>query len=623
MKTEVAAEFFCLSILLVRDENRVGSRSLGTPIGRKVASIQLHELFLSASLSRSIDVSGSLTGVQVLNDVPEGRLHKEIFRIGIVPSPDDDGGGDAADVDGTVDVPDRALSFEVTSEPAGDNQTTGLIKVKARLASMHYLHTRPFLNELQLCASDFHHFTDQAAVSLSTAAAGVAKGIVGQKETLKESMVYLSKSFGGPVEMEEEDVVDGRPSESSSGFPSKVYLDFDMKSPVVYLPKALDSRDMFVAYLGHISASNDYVRSDENGYFVDRLVCQLTEMRLFRCTLDETADEQGSMKTAMGMDTEQSPAILDKTSLKLTIDRPLVERSSGGEIFAMDEGISPLDDVDDIVISSSNVALPPLSVLGEVTTSPRITLSKPVMKQALITLDFVTGDKSDKEPATPVNSTPPPLSPRDDSELSPSPPSPPPPDNVLMFVAAVSIPCLTFVMRGSVSSSTPDERKLNEEDIVEITLENLGLTVNKTKPYVTNLQVKLGSLMIEDLLQEAGTPNRYIMSSRYQKVKGNAGYGPLLFQSLGKPILNPFRSLPVASSPISSPSRGDNTSHALRTGDLSVSPVHKKKAEENLDLVKIDAILVTKDDPDFQSRYNSVSQTRGPHFYQQAIFYLF
>ena len=182
-----------------------------------------------------------------------------------MPSPDDDGGGDAADVDETVDVPDQPLSFEVTSESPGDSQPTGLIKVKARLASMHYLHTRPFLNELQLCASDFHHFTDQVAVSLSTAAAGVAKGIVGQKEALKESMVYLSKSFGGPVEMAEEDVVDGRPPESSSGFPSKVYLNFDMMSPVVYLPKALDSRDMFVAYLGHISASNDYVRSDENG----------------------------------------------------------------------------------------------------------------------------------------------------------------------------------------------------------------------------------------------------------------------------------------------------------------------------------------------------------------------
>ena len=605
MKTEVAAEFFCLSILLVRDENRVGSRSLGTLIGRKVASIQLHELFLSASLSRSIDVSGSLTGVQVLNDVPEGRLHKEIFRIGIVPSPDDDG-GDAADVDGTADAPDRALSFEVTSEPAGNNQTTGLIKVKARLASMHYLHTRPFLNELQLCASDFHHFTDQVAVSLSMAAAGVAKGIVGQKERLKESMVYLSKSFGGPVEIVEEDVVDERPSESSSGFPSKVYLDFDMKSPVVYLPKALNSRDMFVAYLGHISASNDYVRSDENGHFVDRLVCRLTEMRLFRCTLNETADEQGSMKTAMGMDMDQSPAILDNVSLKLTIDRPLVEMPSGGEIFATDKKIlSSDDDVDGI--SSSNVALPPLSVLGEVTSSPRITLSKPVMKQALITLDFVTGDKSKKRPATPIDSTPP-LSPRDDSKLLPSPP----PDDVLKFVAAVSIPCLTFVMRGSVSSSTRDERKLNEEDIVEITLENFGLTVNKTKPYVTSLQVKLGSLMIEDLLQEAYTPNRYIISSRYQQMKGNSGYGPLLFQSLVKPLLNPFRSLSVASSPISSPSRSDNTSHALRTGDLLVSPVDKKKAEENLDLlVKIEAILVTQDDPDFQSRYNSVSQAHG------------
>ena len=129
------------------------------------------------------------------------------------------------------------------------------------------------------------------------------------------------------------------------------------------------------------------------------------------------------------------------------------------------------------------------------------------MKQALITLDFVTGDKSDKEPATPVNSTPPPpLSPRDDSELSPYSPSPPP-DDVLKIVAAVSIPCLTFVMRGSVSSSARDERKLNEKDIVEIKLENLGLTVNKTKPYVDESSSEARQ-SDDGRSQEVGTPNR-------------------------------------------------------------------------------------------------------------------
>ena len=606
VQTDIAAEFHCLNLLLVRDENRVGSQSFGPPVGRKVSSICLSELCLHASLGRRIEVTGSVEGVAVLDQTQQGWLHREIFKIGVVPGRE----LKITSEDDEDECPQRAFSFELTKQ-TDKSQSVEKVTVEAKLAALHYLHTRTFLNELQLCVSDFRHFTLELATSLRTAAAGMAMGIVGQKEILKGGVDYLSKSFAGDSVDETdgqfaEDTFDGIGEVEVS---TKVYLHIDIGSPVVLLPRASDSGEMFIAHLGHITASNSFVTEDPKAGEMDRLAVTVKDMHLFSCEINTTEWQQkSSMESSLSNSVKQQE-ILHDTTLELEIKR------ATGPAIPLADHPSPLSDQSETDFSPS---VSPLSVSGKVTKPLKVTLSKPVFKQALATLDFVTDDKAKDEINRPTVTS---EGGQDDIASTVN-------DHESDFhpiVGSFTIPKVSVILRGVVASNQADILT-DERDIVEVSLEQFSLRAQKQERFITQLQVKLRGLLVDDLIHSRDTNLHHILSSYVAP-----GYGigvpstvfapmhrPFGVLSLSQPIikqpLDVFQSLPAASSsPLRKP-LGFGSS--LRSGHMLVSPIGKPQKDKDgmleywkeLDLVNVKVLLVDRSSPKFATEYEYVSR---------------
>jgi vacuolar protein sorting-associated protein 13D len=607
VQTDIAAEFHCLNLLLVRDDNRIGSQSFGPPVGRKVSSICLSELCLQASLGRQIEVTGSVEGVAVLDQTQQGWLHRDIFKIGVVP------GREVATKtkDDEDDGPQRAFSFELTKQ-TDKNQSVEKVTVVAKLAALHYLHTRTFLNELQLCVSDFRHFTLELATSLRTAAAGMAMGIVGQKESLKGGIDYLSKSFAGDTADEtdgqfDDDTFDGIGEVEIS---TKVYLHIDIGSPVVLLPRASDSGEMFIAHLGHITASNNFIHDDAEEEEMDRLAVTVKDMHLFSCHIDTTEWEQeSSMQLSLSSNVKQEE-ILHDTTLELEIDRTVKP------VTPLAEQHSTLSDQNETDCSPS---VSPLSVSGKVTTPLQVTLSKHVFKQALATLDFLTDNKAKDELTKPTVKS---ESGQDDISSAVNEQG----SGFQPLVGSFTIPKVSVILRGVVASNQADVLT-DERDIVEVSLEQFSLQAQKQERFITQLQVKLRGLLVDDLLQSQDTNLNHILSS-YVAPGSTISvlphtifrpmHQPIGVQSLSQPFikqpLDIFQSLPSASS---SPLRKPHDFRpSLRSGHVFVSPIEKTPKDKDgtlrywkeLDLVNVKVLLVDKSSPKFMTEYESVSR---------------
>lgn len=605
VQTDVAAEFHCLNFLLVRDENRVGSQSFGPPVGRKVASVCLNDLCLHASVGRQIEVTGSVEGVEVLDQTPQGWLHREIFKIGVVPGRESKLKSEEDDEDG----PQRAFSFELVKQTE-TNQSIEKVTVTAQLAALHYLHTWTFLNELQLCASDFRHFTLELATSLRTAAAGVAMGIVGQKETPKGGF-DLSKAIGSRyVDQTDgllaEDTFDGSGEVDVS---IKVFLRVGIGSPVVLLPRGSDSGEMFIAHLGHITASNSFVTEDLGIGEVDRLAVTVKDMHLFSCVINtEGWQEKSSMDVALNSNNKTE--ILHDTTIELTIDRPTKP------------AVSPIDDFSPSSTEEGdgNNVTPtktPLFVNGKVTTPLKVTLSKPVFKRALATLDFVTGDKNkDTSDGS--------LSISDSTQVDVAPATNDQESDFHPLVASFTIPNLSLILRGIVASNQGD-MLTDERDIVEVSLEHFSLRAQKHEQFVTELELKLRGLLVDDLIQTNNTKHHHIISSYVGPGHGSVPrtvfppmQRPFGFRSLSQQFLKQsvdvFHSLPAASSsPIG---KRYVIGSSARSGEVFASPIGKVQIDRDrplehwkeLDLVNVKVVLVDKLSPKFAPEYESVSR---------------
>ncbi|TRY62990.1 hypothetical protein TCAL_03981 [Tigriopus californicus] len=329
-RLELRADFQRLNILLLRAKT-----------GKRIGTFLLTEASIHSVLSKAINVSGSLGGMQVMNLLSGSTLHQKIISVGKDPMIDDSnkgfihaqiyalGEGNEEKKALTFSISQRtdcasgfqsylgtpmkeSTSFQATNSMASDRLN---IDLNIKMAAVCYVHSASFLNELNSCATDFKLYISNLAHSIRMAATEIALGIVHRRSeaishqaTMDEYFGTLPKAKGGasfqapdyyPSLERGARITAPAPTprhESKANYEFDLHLDMVMESPVIVIPRQEWSFEVLVAHLGEISVSNEiiqgYALQDEVGLphdtqRADRVEVTVTDMSLHSLNLTE------------------------------------------------------------------------------------------------------------------------------------------------------------------------------------------------------------------------------------------------------------------------------------------------------------------------------------------------
>ena len=332
-----------------------------------IGTALLTEVRVHSTISDSdIEASGELGGLQIMNLLTGTKLHQKIFSVGKDPVTEEmkHAKGSLASLDihsqlypGLMDI-DReeneyALKFDIVTkkqntlkmgcsnqETNNDKQLKKTLDVKLRMASMCYLHSSSFLEELNSCASDFKTYMSNLAHSIRSAATDLALGIVNRRtesighatnmdEVYGPSEVYgrtitpskstrrgiwRSGSFRGTINPSnthsEYGGYDCPPNKIRAPAPTprhmtnsskaddfRICLDVVMKTPILVLPRHERSYDVLVAHLGFITIQNDLIDDSillqddpsmpPNSVKLDRIAVKVNDMNVHSLDLSD------------------------------------------------------------------------------------------------------------------------------------------------------------------------------------------------------------------------------------------------------------------------------------------------------------------------------------------------
>ncbi|EDO41450.1 predicted protein [Nematostella vectensis] len=582
---------------------------------------------------------------------------------------------------------------EVIVRPADDSpeeaaEISKHVQVLVEMASAQYTHTQRFLSELMLCGGDYAQAAKDVGETLRQAASNVAMGLVSKKKSLVEELDYLSSSFmatnrepeghssrrhsldegiSGEILLEGEENEDNYTAKPNR----RVYMYVSIETPVVHLPRSSSSRDVLVANLGEIKIRNTHMlqtieeQEDEDvitvDYDIDRVQVDIQDMSLYSITLSpehlsRISSGHTLSETLLGGSPSKVPKtgihILHRTGFQLLLDRQSVDEQgfrSGLEqkkpTICVEARVSTplklelstytykqlMDTVDNLGGGEDNVKIPPpASEHGSVAGSPPTqspTLS-PSSSSSNLEAYF------DKSVTTKVSFAPleghhvnssdhlKPLEPSHAEE----------PDDPTPIVANVTVPHFSIKLCGELQNV--------EHEIVDIKFSDFYLNYQNVKPTLTQFEVYLGGLLVQDLFQDPTSDYAYLMSSSNPRGSKNrarslsayhsslstscptiseCGLTSDLSSSLPSylpesPRRIPFRTL----SPLRPLKHGQCPSlPAVRsTLDLGMDSgeesAHKRKLNERRKLkenalVTCYVTLVKNDDEEFETKYKSVS----------------
>ncbi|XP_048580764.1 intermembrane lipid transfer protein VPS13D isoform X3 [Nematostella vectensis] len=581
---------------------------------------------------------------------------------------------------------------EVIVRPADDSpeeaaEISKHVQVLVEMASAQYTHTQRFLSELMLCGGDYAQAAKDVGETLRQAASNVAMGLVSKKKSLVEELDYLSSSFmatnrepeghssrrhsldegiSGEILLEGEENEDNYTAKPNR----RVYMYVSIETPVVHLPRSSSSRDVLVANLGEIKIRNTHMlqtieeQEDEDvitvDYDIDRVQVDIQDMSLYSITLSpehlsRISSGHTLSETLLGGSPSKVPKtgihILHRTGFQLLLDRQSVDEQgfrSGLEqkkpTICVEARVSTplklelstytykqlMDTVDNLGGGEDNVKIPPpASEHGSVAGSPPTqspTLS-PSSSSSNLEAYF------DKSVTTKVSFAPleghhvnssdhlEPLEPSHAEE----------PDDPTPIVANVTVPHFSIKLCGELQNV--------EHEIVDIKFSDFYLNYQNVKPTLTQFEVYLGGLLVQDLFQDPTSDYAYLMSSSNPRGSKNrarslsayhsslstscptiseCGLTSDLSSSLPSylpesPRRIPFRTL----SPLRPLKHGQCPSlPAVRsTLDLGMDSgeesAHKRKLNERRKLkenalVTCYVTLVKNDDEEFETKYKSV-----------------
>ncbi|XP_071113916.1 intermembrane lipid transfer protein VPS13D-like [Haliotis cracherodii] len=671
-KVMVTADFKRLNILLPRFSEKEGRK-----VGKKVATATMSTAKIEACLDDSWQIEGSLGGLHLTDVTPEGSLYQQVFSVGesqldqsealisprTIPCAMYQTARDEAVFTDTVHAKSsskKAFSFNVKKtllEGARDG-TFGQALPESdevysdfTMASVYYTHSPQFLNELMDCMSEFKDYMSDFASSIGKAATEVAMGLVGgrverEAHDLSTSTLNRDVSLGDLTDTVLLDNTFGSVTDLSSQRGSCLKFTARMETPIIALPRTPTSYQVLLAHLGEITVSNSSLTESSSASTIhdsmdhsEEVHISLRNMNLYSLDLEKynTQVGQSISATLMGksyysLSYELGVPILYDTAVDLVIAKettevPIINPEVSNDDFPPR---TPQKSVQPAQIS--NV----LNVCAKITPAVKLVLSKEVYEQILQTLDNLTYSEDDFAPDA-----------SDDSTSSGGPAADAAAEghsesqtNLAMqestlqegFLAKhfhFEVPLFEVELRGDFGEG--------EQGLVDLKLTDFSMNYAKDNKVVTEMQLRLKSLSMDDLLESEKSAHRQIMVSRSSHKEADVDDAkPKTFLSTSCPdstIIAPVPLMP-ASLPSSFHEKTPKPTSKKQTTAFYIGFVQNQRTRGKdremfpqtpppsptlrdildpedppiEDLVHIDVVLVDKKSPDYTTKYNKTNR---------------
>ena len=437
---EITATFHQLHVQFIR-----GLKMANQKFGRKVADVNIIDLWTQVTLGDKQIIEGSLGGLHVLDVTPEDIWHREVLSVGVkvTGSPisrasnsgmfqDFDSGGESKKAFTFTLV--KPKQTDVSPLPPGDESLSKHIRLSVHMASAHYIHTHRFISELSQCVDDFSSHANAVAQSLRSAATSMAIGLVTKQKSLADGIDYFSSSFshgasGAAVEPRSSsrrpsvDSWDGAvernlgPIIPAAENKRRVYLHVTIETPIITLPRTSSSAERLVAHLGRIVIYNTHLTSYDQDFGkkckktnsdsnISTNFTEKTTDNNLEATFGESSNDfndidrvyiditdmslyslgltkSGAKGLETRMSTDVSEHILHDTAMRLVVDRCC---RSGPVVDAHGESFG----------TKSESSKPTIHVSGRVTKPLQLVLSNRAYQQLLSTNDTLSG-KTERE----------------------------------------------------------------------------------------------------------------------------------------------------------------------------------------------------------------------------------
>uniref|UniRef100_A0A6I8NRD1 Vacuolar protein sorting 13 homolog D n=1 Tax=Ornithorhynchus anatinus TaxID=9258 RepID=A0A6I8NRD1_ORNAN len=646
--TEVAVDIHRLNLLLLRT---VGMTN-GEKYGRKIATASIGGTKVNVSMGSRVDVNGSLGCLQLMDLTQENVKNQYVVSIGNTIGYEniisDIGHFESVSVKMEDSGLTEALSFTFVEKSKQE------CSLNLKMASLHYNHSAKFLKELTLSMDELE---ENFRVMLKSAATKVTT-VLATKTAEYSEMVSL---FETPRKLRdsfnvEENVMYGLDSTTVATDTVKLILNVNIESPVVSIPRKPGSPELLVGHLGQIFIQNFVAGTDESRS--DRLQVEIKDIKLYslNCTLlggrkgsgseasQTPRPPSGAASASSQEDTHftrhdffeslhrgQAFHILNNTTIQFKLEKIPVERES-----ELTFALSP----DDLGISSI------MKIEGKFVNPVQVVLAKHVYEQVLQTLDNLVYSEdlnrfSSSTTSSPCASSPPP-SLSVGGELSGERK-----ENGLFSHSSFSnasqkslsvreIKAFTQIQANfhiaELQVQLSGDLTLGAQGLVSLKFQDFDVEFSKDHPQTLSIQIALGSLLMEDLL-ERNPDSKYknLMMSRGAPKPSNLVHKEYLSQSCPS-----VSNVEYPDMPRSLPSHMEEAPNVFQLYQRPVCSSRKKQKDDkeedypltpppsptvvesrvlcgksNFDdsLVHINIFLVDKKHPEFSSSYNCVNRS--------------
>ncbi|XP_072751576.1 intermembrane lipid transfer protein Vps13D isoform X2 [Anoplolepis gracilipes] len=459
-RTEITFDFHRLNVLLLRavmQDNQL--------VGQKIATATMSDARIQATLAANTSISGSLGGVQVLDQTSTGKTHQRIISVGRDPLADPPHHPLEHFSGLSDDEQPEAFRFIVNRNTrlASEEDCAEIdLDLTIRVASVWYTHAPHLISELRSCADEFKQYLSNFARQIGAAATDMAIGLVNADDwTIPPRKRLPSVSID---------------LDNTNGL--SLRLDVLLESPVLVIPRSSHSKQVFVAHLGTMSLRHE---PHLGSMAKHKVTLEVRDMNLYSL---EVSSNTGQLQNNLPMRAEEMYSckesgrpILHDTTLKI-----LVEKQN-----TLTQSMSFLLDIDDYTSNS-----PIVQVNGAVITPLKVSLSRGQYEQLLDTFHrlfsmpvvtataAVSTDYDDPDGAADYS-----------DKLD------------LCVKVSFELPILSVELKQAHS----------EQPLVELSMRDFVVKYEKLHRNESSVQVALRSLLMEDLLCPIGSRHRYMMQS--------------------------------------------------------------------------------------------------------------
>ncbi|XP_046414322.1 vacuolar protein sorting-associated protein 13D isoform X1 [Neodiprion fabricii] len=455
-RTEITFDFHRLNVLLLRAVMQDSQL-----IGQKIATATMSDARIQATLDSNAQVSGSLGGLQVLDQTLTGKMHQRILSVGRDPIADPP--HHPLEHFANLSSQPEAFRFSVNrcyKQLSQSDSFVTLAEVTIRIGSVWYTHAPHLISELRSCADEFKQYLSNFARQIGAAATDMAIGLVHAEEWAAPPRKRLpSLSLDG--------------TDNCGSLCLK--LDAVLDSPVLVLPRSSHSTQVFVAHLGTMALQHD-PPIDQTAN--QKLTLEVRDMNLY--SLDTSL--KGNLVTGT------SPMRAEEMYCCKEYGKPILHDT--GLRIALEKEHASLVMTPSFSLECEHPNNPVIQVRGTVVTPLKVSLSRGQYEQLLDTVHRLVNSSNIELVPTEQKSTSAKVS--NYSERFD-----------LSIKVLFELPVLSVELK----------QDHLEQPLVDLSMQDFVVKYEKLTKCESTIEVALKSLLMEDLLCPVGSRHRYMMQS--------------------------------------------------------------------------------------------------------------